>query len=144
MRYQFDHDFHVHSSISPCSHDPQQTPANILKYAEENQLRQIVMADHFWDTAAQGDREHIWKAVPFEAISSVLPLPQGENTQYLFGCETDLDMHLRLGISPERMAQMDFIIIPTTHMHMRELTLTPEDGASVYSRAKAWVKRSQI
>ena len=36
MRYIADHDFHIHSTISPCCHDENQTPENILKYASES------------------------------------------------------------------------------------------------------------
>ena len=43
MRFQFDHDYHIHSYISPCSSDPQQTPENILKYAQANGLKEIVL-----------------------------------------------------------------------------------------------------
>lgn len=118
MRYRYDHDFHIHSNISPCASDPAQTPENILKYAEANHLRQIVIADHFWDTAAEGDRNHVWEAVPFEAVASVRPLPQGENTRFLFGCETDMDEGLNIGIHKDHYDSFDFIVVPTTHMHL--------------------------
>ena len=36
MRYVADHDFHIHSTISPCCHDENQTPEAILSYAKEN------------------------------------------------------------------------------------------------------------
>ena len=36
MRYEVDHDFHIHSTISPCCHDEHQTPETILNYAKDN------------------------------------------------------------------------------------------------------------
>ena len=36
MKFTYDHDLHIHSSVSPCSGDPAQTPRRILRYAEEN------------------------------------------------------------------------------------------------------------
>ena len=36
MRYAFDHDYHIHSYLSSCSKDPEQTAERILAYAEEN------------------------------------------------------------------------------------------------------------
>ena len=36
MRYIADHDYHIHSTISPCCHDENQTPETILNYAKEN------------------------------------------------------------------------------------------------------------
>ena len=41
MRYVVDHDFHIHSTISPCCHDENQTPETILNYAKENKWVQI-------------------------------------------------------------------------------------------------------
>ena len=49
MRYVFDHDFHIHSELSSCSRDPEQSPERILAYAKENGLKKIVITDHFWD-----------------------------------------------------------------------------------------------
>ena len=36
MRYIADHDFHIHSTVSLCCHDENQTPETILEYAKEN------------------------------------------------------------------------------------------------------------
>ena len=49
MRYIADHDFHIHSTISPCCHDENQIPENILKYAKENGLKKICLTNHLWD-----------------------------------------------------------------------------------------------
>ena len=39
MRYIFDHDYHIHSWISSCSRDPEQTLERMLRYAQENGLK---------------------------------------------------------------------------------------------------------
>ena len=49
MRFQLDHDYHIHSQLSLCSNDPEQNTQNILHIAENLGLRQIVLADHYWD-----------------------------------------------------------------------------------------------
>lgn len=140
MRYIIDNDLHIHSQLSSCSNDPEQTPERILRYAEETGLKTICLTDHFWDDLVPGASR--WYAPQdYAHICQAKPLPQSDKVRFLFGCETDLDRHLTLGISSARMAQMDFIIIPTTHMHMRGFTLTQEDGANLASRAKAWVNR---
>jgi len=140
MKYIIDNDLHIHSQLSSCSADPEQTPERILRYAEENGLKTVCLTDHFWDDLVPGASK--WYAPQdFAHISQAKPLPQSEKVRFLFGCETDLDMFLTLGVSRERMEEFDFIIIPTTHMHMKEFTITPEDGATSESRAKAWVKR---
>ena len=36
MKFIIDHDLHIHSHLSLCSHDDAQTPARILEYAKDN------------------------------------------------------------------------------------------------------------
>ncbi len=46
MRFRYDHDFHIHSQLSLCSNDPEQSPERILACAKENGLTDIVLTDH--------------------------------------------------------------------------------------------------
>ena len=43
MRYIIDNDMHIHSNISICSTDPEQTPDSILKHAVKNGLKTVVL-----------------------------------------------------------------------------------------------------
>lgn len=138
MRYIIDHDFHIHSNLSPCSGDPMQTPDNILRYGEENGLTTLCITDHFWDEFVPGPSKD-YAPLGYATISKALPLPQGKNTKFLFGCETDLREDLTLGISKERMELMDFIVIPTTHMHMEGFTV--RNGITVEEKSVAYIKR---
>ena len=134
MRFKVDHDFHIHSNLSLCANDPEQTPERILRYAKENGLNTICLTDHFWDERIAGaspwykiqNREHIKKA---------LPLPKDENVKFLFGAEADMDMYGTIGVTKETFDELDFVIIPTTHLHMEGFTISPEDSASVERRA---------
>ena len=63
MKYVFDHDFHIHSELSSCSRDPEQSPARILKYAEDEGLHTIVIADHFWDETGPAHRSGISRRI---------------------------------------------------------------------------------
>ena len=54
MRYVFDHDFHIHSYLSTCSNDKEQSAERILKYALDNNLKQICITDHCYR------RDGIW------------------------------------------------------------------------------------
>ena len=38
MRYQLDHDLHLHSQLSLCSDDPAQTPEHLLRYPLKNRI----------------------------------------------------------------------------------------------------------
>ncbi len=140
MKYIVDNDLHIHSELSRCSQDPLQTPANILKYAEDNGLKTICLTDHFWDETVDGAYD-IYPRLNYEYISAALPLPQSENVRFLFGCEADINQFLTIGISRERMDLFDFVIISTTHFHSVGGAISEEDAANIKSRAAAWVKR---
>ena len=138
MRYVIDHDLHIHTKLSSCSQHPQQTPENILRYALDNGFKTVCVTDHYWDETVPGASG--WYTVQNTPhIRRSLPLPQTEGVRFLFGCETELDRDCVLGISRARFDEMDFVIIPTTHLHMTDLTVTGEETAE--ERAALWVRR---
>ncbi len=139
MRYKIDHDYHIHSKVSLCSNDPEQTNERILRYAEENGLSKIVLTDHFWDEAVEGSSKW-YKWQDFPHICEALPLPKSDKVEFLFGAETDLNKEMTLGISRKRFDKFGFVIIPTTHLHMSN-NISEEDGATAEGRAKVWLSR---
>lgn len=142
MKFVFDHDLHIHSKLSLCSGDPEQTPENILRYAEENGLHTICLTDHMWDENVPGFTDcGAYSVQNFAYISQSRPLPQSKNVRFLFGCETEMDRFLTVPVSKARFDEFDFIVVPTTHMHFLGFTISQEDGATAKTRAKAWVKR---
>ena len=140
MKYIVDNDLHIHSQLSSCSQDAEQNNERILRYAEENGLHTVCLTDHFWDTAVKPafacyvgqDYEHICKAKP---------LPQSDKVRFLFGCETELDCELTVGVAKEKFELFDFIVIPTTHFAMPRYTITEEQSLTLENRVNAWVKR---
>jgi histidinol phosphatase-like PHP family hydrolase len=140
MRFQYDHDLHIHSQLSLCSNDPAQSNERILKYAEDNKLCTICLTDHFWDSSVEG-ASNWYGRQDYAHISQAKPLPQSGKVRFLFGCETELNRFLTLGIAKEHLELFDFVIIPTTHFHMKGYTLFEEEIATPAARAKAWSKR---
>ena len=138
MRFQIDHDMHIHSLLSLCSNDSRQNPKAILQYAEENGFTTICLTDHMWDPEVPGASAWYMKQ-PYERTKEVLPLPQSKSVRFLFGCETDMDRLGVIGISEVPCADLDFIIVPTTHMHMDGFTVRGDEEAS--ERAELWIKR---
>ncbi len=139
MRYIIDHDLHIHSRLSSCSNDPEQSTQNLLRYAEENGYGYICLTDHFWSSEVNGASN--WYAPQnYEHISKSLPLPQSDKVKFYFGCETDMDKSFRLGISANDLERLDFIIIPTTHMHMRGFTIDESDD-SIERRRELYIER---
>ena len=139
MKFQFDHDLHIHSTLSSCCKDPEQTKENILRYAKENKLSTICVTDHYWDSSVPGASPWYQKK-NFEHIDQIKPLPQEEGIRFLFGCESEMDRNMTLGLPPERFDDFDFIIIPTTHMHMA-FVCPEDDDKTPLSHANLWVKR---
>lgn len=140
MRFVFDQDYHIHSELSECSSDPAQSPKAILEYAKKNGLRDLVLTDHFWDSPTVPGASKWYLPQDLPHIRQSLPLPKDDAVRFRFGCETDLDKHLTLGIGPEAMRELAFLVIPTTHLHMMGFTLDPEDD-TVEGRAALYVRR---
>ncbi len=138
MNYVIDHDLHIHSKLSSCSNDERQSTADILKYAEDNGLGCVCVTDHFWSEMVDGASEW-YKPQNFAHISESLPLPQSDKVRFYFGCEAEMDKHFKLGIAPEDFDRFDFVIIPTTHLHMRNFTI--EEGAGIERRAELYAER---
>ena len=138
MRYVFDHDLHIHSGLSLCSGNPEQSPERILSYAKANKLSTICLTDHYWDDDVPGPSD--WYRIQnYAHIAQALPLPQAENVRFLFGCETELRADLTVGVSEKGFDKFDFVIIPTTHMHMNGFTVRGDEDAK--ERAELYVSR---
>ena len=138
MKFVVDHDLHIHSYLSRCSNDPTMTSERILGYARENGFRRIALTNHLWDSGVPGASDW-YQPQDIAHISGALPLPEADGIEFLFGCETELRMDLTLGLARESMEKFDFIIIPTTHMHMEGFTV--KRGATLTERAEAYVER---
>lgn len=138
MRFLADHDLHLHSFLSLCSNDPAQTPDALLAYGEANGFRTLCLTDHMWDPAVPGASDW-YRQQPYERTKQALPLPQSEKTLFLFGCETDMDRNCVIGVSPAAAGELEFIIVPTTHMHMNGFTVDGSEGAA--ERASLWIRR---
>ncbi len=140
MRYIADHDYHIHSKVSLCSNDPAQTTESILQYAVDNNLSTVILTDHYWDETVPSDLNGFYRVQNYAHVSVTKPLPQKHGIRFLFGCEVELDKNLTLGIAPEHFDRFNFIIIPTTHLHMDGFTIEWGD-ASLERRAELWVDR---
>ena len=140
MRFLIDHDYHIHSFLSSCSRDPEQTPENILSCARERGISRICLSDHYWDSAVPG-ASRWYTPQNFEHIAEYRSLPQADDVKFLFGCETDMDMHGVIGLPPSRYDDFDFIIVPTTHLHMKNFTIPEEKLLDSAYRAEKWVWR---
>lgn len=140
MKYTVDNDLHIHSKLSLCSDDENQTAERILRYAKEKGITTLCLTDHFWDEAVEC--ESPWYSMQgYSHIKKALPLPEADGVRFLFGCETEFDKNLTLGLSRENFDLFDFIVIPVTHFHIDGFVLTDEQAKNTKSRAEAWAYR---
>ena len=138
MRFVYDHDLHIHSQLSLCSGDPAQNPARILQYAKDNNLKKIVLTDHYWDERIPGASGWYQKQNT-EWTSQWGPLPQEDGIQFLFGAETDMAADGTIGVDRKTMERLDFVIVPTTHLHMGGFTCRGDEDE--IERGRLWVSR---
>lgn len=154
MRYIWDNDLHIHSNLSTCSRDPEQTPDRILQYAKENNLKTIVLTDHCWNHSAmlseawRNEQDplharlvHWYRPQDLSHVRQALPLPQTDGIEFLFGVEAEMHKTGLVGMNREDFDALDFIVISTTHFHMRGFTISEEDASSPAGRANAWLHR---
>ena len=141
MKYLIDHDYHIHSYLSQCSGAPEQTPLGILEKAKELGLKRIALTDHFWDESVPGASEWYKTYHKLSDISKALPLPRDGEVEFLFGCETDMDKNGVIGLSRDKFDTFDFIIVSTTHLHMKGFTVSEDDYPDTDRLAELWVQR---
>ncbi len=143
MKYIVDHDLHIHSYLSVCARDPEMTPAAILNYGVENGYKYVCVTDHFWDSTVKctsDDWHNGWAQSDYKDNSTILPLPQSDSCKFLFGCEADMNMFDDIGITRETCTKFDFVVLATTHLHMKCFTADP-NLATVKDYRDAYVRR---
>lgn len=141
MRYLIDNDLHIHSMLSICSGEPEQNARNILKYAKKYNIKTICLTDHYWDERVPLNTAVNWwyEKQNHGYISQSLPLPEDDSVNFLFGCEADMDSDNRIGVSPSRYDDFDFIIVSTTHFH--HMTGPKWENPTPTELATHWVER---
>ena len=133
-------DYHIHTFLSSCSSDPEQTAERILQYGRENGMKELCITDHLWDSAVPGASDW-YQPQDIAHVEQSLPLPEDPEIQMHFGCETDMDKEFRLGLAEEHFDRFEFIIVPTTHLHMQGFTISDEDWGNLSRRRALLVER---
>ena len=118
-------DLHVHTNLSSCG-DPSATLAAMAAAGKRAGLDAIGIANHLWDGAVAGASP--WYA-PQDA-AHVLSLRQeaagGTAPRLLLGCEVEYTGGGTVSVSLEKAALFDYILIPFTHLHMKDFVI-PRD-----------------
>lgn len=141
MRFACDHDLHIHTYLSNCSKDVNQTPENIIKYAKNNNLNTICFTDHYWDSSIPyNTADNPWyQNQNFEHVSQIKPLPQAQDIRSLFGCEVEMGADNEIAMPEFRYNDFDFIIVSTTHFHL--MAGKNWDNADEIKLVSNWIDR---
>ena len=141
MRYIVDNDLHIHTHLSTCSQDENQTPENIIKVQKANGFKTLCLTDHYWDDEVPCNTavNRWYHEQNFEHIAKSLPLPLDDEVTLLFGCEADLDSDNNIGVPKSRYDDFDFIIVSTTHFH--HMAGKNWENCTNKDLAKHWVNR---
>ncbi|MGN1080466.1 MAG: PHP domain-containing protein, partial [Acutalibacteraceae bacterium] len=127
MKFKADHDYHIHSFISPCSSDAAQNPQTILEYGVNNGFSSLCLTDHAWDKNVECGCPNPWlsRGVDLDKIRENLPLPVSDKCRMYFGCETDMNRFGQIGITKAEAEKMDFIVLSVSHLHLSSFTVDP-------------------
>ncbi len=133
------HDYHFHSTLSACCHDERLLPSVALDHAARCGYDAICLTDHLWDAEVPGASN--WYAPQnIEHVRSSLPLPRHAGVQFFLGCETEYCGGTKLGLSRGHFDLFDFVVIPTTHMHMKGF-VRPAECVTEARMAELYVER---
>ncbi len=115
------HDIHTHNVFSSCCGDNAASTVNYLNRAAELGLTTFGLSNHIWDERVKGGsywyrQQKIVKAE--EAKNAFSKAPAG--LRALFGAETEYYAHRDLlGMSAEGASHFDYLLVPHSHLHMR-------------------------
>lgn len=114
------HDIHVHTFLSGCG-KADAIPEDYIKKAKEQGIKVLGFSDHLWDKDVEGaspwyrpqDMEHLLK------IKELIP-KEHDGVKILIGCETEYCGNGKVGITKEHADQLDYVLVPVTHFHMKD------------------------
>ena len=136
------YDLHIHTNLSVCSSDPLQTVENITKYAADNGIYTICITNHVWDCEVPAGND-FYVRQPFSHIMKIRDqIPEDTHgVRVLIGAEIEYAQH-RPMLRKEYCDQLDFVLIPHSHIHMRGVVLP--DSCTNFAMKAQYLKDSFI
>ena len=125
------HDVHIHNYLSSCSGDNGATVESYIDICKNNGLKLMGFANHTWDEsiplpAPSGFYTRQSMAYQMQ-IKPQIP-KDVDGIKVLVGVETEYcGMYDVLGMGKEAAEQLDFVLIPHTHVHMRNFVMPATD-----------------
>ena len=125
------HDVHTHNYLSSCCADNQATALSMIEQARESGLKLIGFSNHTWDEsvplpAPSGFYKK--QSMAYEMQIKHELADYAGDVKVLVGAETEYcGMYDVLGMGKEAALQLDYLLIPHTHVHMRNFVMPPTD-----------------
>ena len=126
------HDVHTHNFLSECCPDNGATVESFVKRAKELDLQVLGFSNHTWDESvalpASASRFYKKQCMPYELLLKKQIRDEMQGIKILFGAETEYcGMYDILGMGKEAALQFDYLLIPHTHVHMRNFVMPPTE-----------------
>lgn len=121
------HDIHIHNYLSTCCGDNRATVESYIEVAKSLGLSVMGFANHTWDESVPMPRANGFyqrQSMAFQMqIKSQIP-ERVEGLKILIGAETEYcGMYDVLGMGREAALQLDFLLIPHSHVHFRNFVM---------------------
>ena len=123
------HDIHTHSTLSRCCYDPRATVGNYVRRAAELGHKILGLSNHLWDETVPGASGWYKNQRISYGLQQMDCVPADTcGVKILCGTETEYSaMKDTLGMSAETAKKFDYVLIPHTHMHMRNFVMPDND-----------------
>lgn len=115
------HDIHTHSTLSRCCYDPRATVANYVRRAAELGHTTFGLSNHLWDEKVPGASGWYKNQMISYGMQQKECIPADTcGVKVICGTETEFFAAKNiLGMLAETAKQFDYVLVPHTHMHMR-------------------------
>lgn len=132
-------DVHVHNYLSNCGKDRASSAPNYIKKYAELGIKVLGFANHSWDERVEGESGWYHKQTIEFATQIRNQLPADTlGIKVLVGAETEYcGKSKTLGMSAEGAKELDFLLIPHSHVHMVNFVM---DDPAPYAEARQKLK----
>lgn len=126
---QVKHDIHNHTLLSLCCYDPVATVDAFARRAKELGHTNFGVSNHLWDEKVPGPSHwYHMQMINYGLEGARAAMPALPGIRLIVGTETEYcGMSDNLGMLAETAKQFDYVLVPHTHVHMRNFVIPEMD-----------------
>lgn len=139
------HDIHNHTLYSLCCYDPAATVDAFARRAKELGHTSFGISNHLWDEKVDGASHwYHMQMINYGLEGARAAMPSLPGIRLMVGTETEYcGMSDNLGMLAETAKQFDYVLVPHTHIHMKNFVI-PEMDDIKSKRSELAVKLASI